>query len=291
MAMHERIHSFNRRLTSQFIAEGIGLKEVETDGYVEAICSLNTYTLLRTLRWAKEEIVNADGMKGILLVKKGAEVKKQGDELIVWEVLQPKKTFCKIVNNYSKNIIKEERVYSGELSINKMVEERKVTIGKNTVIHPGVILEEGVVIGDNCSIGGQGFGIDRSSEYNSRYIHIGGVYISRGCTISSNTCIDAGLIDFTYLEAGVAIDNNVQIGHNVVIRRKSIITAGAVLCGSCTIGEGSWIGPNSVVLQGVKVGTEATVGAGCVVRKNLKNKAVAFGNPMSVKDVKIENNI
>ena len=31
--------------------------------------------------------------------------------------------------------------------------------------------------------------------------------------------------------------------------------------------EGSWIGPNSVVLQGVKVGTEATVGAGCVVRK------------------------
>ena len=85
----------------------------------------------------------------------------------------------------------------------------------------------------------------------------------------------------------MAIDNNVQVGHNVRIKKNSIVTAGAVLCGSCVIGEESWIGPNSVVLQGVDIGNNAIVGAGCVVRKDLRSQAVAYGNPMSVKNAKV----
>ena len=164
--MHARIHSFSKTLCAKDLDGTMGLGQYETKGYVEALCSLNTVTDLRTLRWAKAEIVNAEGMKGIVLVKEQAIIKNKSAELVVWRVKDPKVVFGTIVSKYKDDLgfgrdagIQEER-------IDRMKREKKLHVGRNTIIHQGVYLEEGVVIGDNCSVGVQGFGISRSTAFN-----------------------------------------------------------------------------------------------------------------------------
>lgn len=49
-----------------------------------------------------------------------------------------------------------------------------------------------------------------------------------------------------------------------------------------TIGEGSWIGANSVITAGVQIGAFAIVAAGSVVTKNIEPYTMAGGNPARV---------
>ena len=48
----------------------------------------------------------------------------------------------------------------------------------------------------------------------------------------------------------------------------------------CTsIGDGCWLGANSIILPGVSVGNDAVVGAGSVVTHSIPNGEVWAGNP------------
>jgi maltose O-acetyltransferase len=49
-----------------------------------------------------------------------------------------------------------------------------------------------------------------------------------------------------------------------------------------TIGENVWIGGNTVVLPGVRIGNNVTIGAGSVVTKDLPDCVLAFGNPCRI---------
>lgn len=48
------------------------------------------------------------------------------------------------------------------------------------------------------------------------------------------------------------------------------------------IGDDVWIGANSVVLPGVKVGSGAVIGAGAVVTKDVPENTICVGNPARV---------
>jgi len=41
-----------------------------------------------------------------------------------------------------------------------------------------------------------------------------------------------------------------------------------------------WIGGNTVVLPGITIGDNVTIGAGSVVTKDLPDNVLAFGNPL-----------
>ena len=49
-----------------------------------------------------------------------------------------------------------------------------------------------------------------------------------------------------------------------------------------SIGEGSWLGTNSVVLPGVTIGRHVAVGAGSIVTTDLPDRSVAVGVPARV---------
>lgn len=49
-----------------------------------------------------------------------------------------------------------------------------------------------------------------------------------------------------------------------------------------TIGRNVWIGGNSVILPGVTIGDESTIGAGSVVTHDIPARCVAVGNPCQV---------
>lgn len=49
-----------------------------------------------------------------------------------------------------------------------------------------------------------------------------------------------------------------------------------------SIGDGSWLGANVVVLPGVTIGRHVAVGAGAIVTTDLPDRSVAVGNPARV---------
>lgn len=48
------------------------------------------------------------------------------------------------------------------------------------------------------------------------------------------------------------------------------------------IGDAVWIGGNTVIMPGVTIGNNVTIGAGSVVTKDIPNDVLAFGNPCRV---------
>jgi acetyltransferase-like isoleucine patch superfamily enzyme len=48
------------------------------------------------------------------------------------------------------------------------------------------------------------------------------------------------------------------------------------------IGEGCWIGANSVITAGVNIGRYCVIGAGSVVTRNVPDYSIAVGNPAKV---------
>jgi len=48
------------------------------------------------------------------------------------------------------------------------------------------------------------------------------------------------------------------------------------------IGDGVWIGTRAIILRGVRIGKNSTVGAGSVVNQNVPENAVVCGNPAKI---------
>jgi len=49
------------------------------------------------------------------------------------------------------------------------------------------------------------------------------------------------------------------------------------------IGDKVWIGGNTIILPGVTIGNNVTIGAGSVITKDIPDNVLAFGNPCQVK--------
>ena len=48
------------------------------------------------------------------------------------------------------------------------------------------------------------------------------------------------------------------------------------------IGDNVWIGGNTVVLPGITIGNNVTIGAGSLVTKDIPDNMLAFGNPCKI---------
>jgi len=115
----------------------------------------------------------------------------------------------------------------------------KCKIGKNCKIESFVYIEEGVTVGDNCKI----------------KPHV-------------------------YIPSGVTIEDEVFLGPNVTFTNdKYPKVKGEWEIAKTIVREGASIGAHSVILPGVRVGKEATVGAGSVVTKDVPDFARVCGNP------------
>lgn len=163
--------------------------------------------------------------------------------------------------------------------------EKNVKIGDNTIILNNVVITGKVSIGSDCiiksntTIGSEGFGFSFNKNIYEHFAHIGGIKIGNKTWIGSNVSIEKGSLDDTIIENEVLIDDLVQIGHNVLIKKRSQITAGCILSGKCQIGSDCWLAPNASIDNNVLVGNNSIIGMGSVVRKNVKNREVVAGNP------------
>ena len=88
----------------------------------------------------------------------------------------------------------------------------------------------------------------------------------------------------------ISIGNDCLIAQNVVIRSNDhafddpfqLIRKQGRKGQDIQIGNDCWIGANTTILKGVRIGDHSIVGAGAVVTKNIPSYSVAVGNPARV---------
>ena len=120
---------------------------------------------------------------------------------------------------------------------------RDVTIGEGTRLHPRVTVYDGCRIGSRCLlhsgavVGADGFGQARAEGRWIKIPQVGAVRIGDDVEVGANTTIDRGALDDTVIGDGVKLDNQIQVGHNVVIGAHTVIAGCTGISGSVTIGR------------------------------------------------------
>ena len=154
------------------------------------------------------------------------------------------------------------------------------SIGHNVVINDGVQIGEDCIIKSNTVIGEPGFGFEyHNLEKPIRLLHLGNVIIGDRVELGSLNSVCKGTIENTVIEDDVKTDDQVHIAHNCLIKRGSLIAACVEVSGSVEIGEHTWVGPNSSIIQKVKIGKKCFIGIGSNVTKSIENGISVGGNP------------
>lgn len=203
----------------------------------------------------------------------------------------PRLHFCKALNYMLDNGYLERselpsRHHPSAYVAPSAVIEDGVIIGENCIIEHNVVVHRGTSIGKNCIVrsnsvlGAQGFGFQQDlDETWVRFPQLGRLTIEDNVEIGALNSVCLGAINDTVICSGVKTDNCVHIAHNCIIGKNSILTASAELSGGVKLGKNVWIGPNSSITEKVIIGDDALVGIGSVVRKNVEPASVVAGSP------------
>ncbi|MBI2998208.1 MAG: acetyltransferase [Deltaproteobacteria bacterium] len=125
---------------------------------------------------------------------------------------------------------------------------RKAAFELPTLIHPTAYLDRSARLGDGCVV-------------------CMGALVGANATVGSNTIVNSGSI----------VDHECRLEDHVHI------APGVRLAGRVVVGEGTFVGIGTSVIDKVKIGKGVIVGAGSVVVSDLPNNVVAYGVPARVR--------
>jgi UDP-3-O-[3-hydroxymyristoyl] glucosamine N-acyltransferase len=160
----------------------------------------------------------------------------------------------------------------------------RVSIGRNAVLHPHVVVYDGAEIGDdflahshssvreNCRIGnrvilqngvvvgGDGFGFAKQADgRHFKIVQSGVTVIEDDVELQTLTSVDRATMGETRVKRGAKVDSLVQIGHACVVGEDNIICAQTGLAGSSILEK-------NVLLAGqVGISGHLTIHEGAVV--------------------------
>ena len=149
------------------------------------------------------------------------------------------------------------------------------TVGANCMIYPQVTIRERTQIGarvivhSGAVIGADGFGFELVEGRQEKVPQLGIVQIDDDAEIGANTTIDRARFGRTWIQAGAKIDNLVQIAHNVVVGKNTVMAAQAGIAGSVRIGDRVMIGGQAGITGHVEIGDETAIGAQSGVSKSI----------------------
>ncbi|MEP7071958.1 MAG: UDP-3-O-(3-hydroxymyristoyl)glucosamine N-acyltransferase [Verrucomicrobiota bacterium] len=142
-----------------------------------------------------------------------------------------------------------------------------VVVGTACLIYPRVTVREHCRIGDRVIlhsgvvIGADGFGFEMTDTEQKKLPQIGIVQIDDDVEIGANTTIDRARFGRTWIQQGAKIDNLVQIAHNVVVGRHTVIAAQTGVAGSVRIGQRVLIGGQAGIIGHIEIGDGTAIGA------------------------------
>lgn len=184
-------------------------------------------------------------------IKSNEQLKK----MVHWSILIPKQTRPRLWIKWFVNPFYHKKGKGARIRPRTrldVVPWNKFELGENSTIEDFSAINNGVgpvIIGDRTKIG------------LSNTI-IGPVTIGNDIRLAQNITLSG--LNHNYEDV------------NLPIHVQGVSTA------PITIGDGTWIGANVVVLAGVTIGKNCVIAAGSVVTKDIESYAVAVGNPARV---------
>ncbi len=160
----------------------------------------------------------------------------------------------------------------------------ETVIGSACLIYPRVTIRERsrvgsrVIIHSGAVIGADGFGFEMVDGRHEKIQQLGIVQIDDDVEIGANTTVDRARFGRTWIRQGVKIDNLVQIAHNVVIGKNSVIVAQTGISGSTRVGEHVQMGGQVGIVGHVTIADKTRIGAQSGVSKDIGG-GVWFGYP------------
>src|SRR2546421_6559092 len=151
----------------------------------------------------------------------------------------------------------------------------ETVIGPGCLIYPRVTIRERsrigsrVIIHSGAVIGADGFGFEMVDGRQQKIQQLGIVQIDDNVEIGANTTVDRARFGRTWIQEGAKIDNLVQVAHNVVIGKHTVIAAQTGIAGSARIGQRVMIGGQVGIIGHVEIGDGTAIGAQTGVSKNL----------------------
>jgi len=155
----------------------------------------------------------------------------------------------------------------------------ETTIGSSCLIYPRVTIRERsrigsrVIIHSGAVIGADGFGFEMVDGRQQKIQQFGLVQIDDDVEIGANTTIDRARFGRTWIQEGAKIDNLVQVAHNVVIGKNTVIAAQTGIAGSVQIGQRVLIGGQVGIIGHVEIGDNTAIGAQSGISKNISGGA------------------
>jgi UDP-3-O-[3-hydroxymyristoyl] glucosamine N-acyltransferase len=155
----------------------------------------------------------------------------------------------------------------------------ETTIGTACLIYPLVTIRERsrigsrVIIHSGAVIGADGFGFEMVDGRQQKIQQLGIVQIDDDVEIGANTTIDRARFGRTWIQQGVKIDNLVQIAHNIVIGKNTVIAAQTGIAGSVQIGQRVLIGGQAGVIEHIEIGDNTAIGAQSGISKSISGGA------------------
>lgn len=155
----------------------------------------------------------------------------------------------------------------------------ETVIGSACHIYPHVTIRERsrigsrVIIHSGAAIGADGFGFEMIDGRQEKIQQLGIVQIDDDVEIGANTTVDRARFGRTWIQQGVKIDNLVQIAHNVVIGKNTVVAAQTGIAGSVQIGQRVLIGGQAGIIGHIEIGDNTAIGAQSGIPKSISGGA------------------
>ena len=140
-----------------------------------------------------------------------------------------------------------------------------ISVGKRVLIHSGAVL------------GSDGFGFVTEGGRHHKIPQVGGVIIEDDVEIGANCSIDRATLGNTMIKGGAKLDNQVHIAHNVTIGEHCLLAGQVGIAGSSALGSYVVLGGQAGVGDHLTVGDRVMAGGKSVITKNVEAGQVIAG--------------
>lgn len=119
------------------------------------------------------------------------------------------------------------------------------------------------------------------------FFEITHIKIGEGTVINLNFLVSDGYEKLLEIGKRVAISPNVTIicesaPNNSLLTKNNYVKNKLICERKVIIEDDVWIGTNSVILPGIRVGRESIIGAGSIVTRDIPANSIVAGNPAKV---------